>query len=149
MFNMSGSEIVFLLIVGLVVLGPEKLPMVLRKAGRLYGEFKRITSGAESEFRANFAEPIREMQETANAYKSMFSDAAGGVKSAARDIAKSVEGEYNSAASPSGSVDAIQSGESSSVEVGMADSDLDGASDETNNETNNETDHHDDVVEGI
>ena len=99
MFNLSGSEIVFLLIIGLVVLGPEKLPTALRKAGRLYGEFKRITSGAESEFRTTFAEPIREMQQTANTYKSIFSDAAGGVTSAAKDIAKNVAGEYNSAAS--------------------------------------------------
>ena len=145
MFNLSGSEIVFLLIVGLVVLGPEKLPMALRKAGRLYGEFKRITTGAESEFRTTFAEPIREMQKTANTYKSFFSDAAGGVTSTARDIAKSVAGEYNNSASPSGSVDAIQSGESPSGEVDMADEDLDEVSDETNNEP----DHHDDVVEGI
>lgn len=116
MFNLSGSEIVFLLIIGLVVLGPEKLPTALRKAGRLYGEFKRITSGAESEFRTTFAEPIREMQKTANTYKSIFNDAAGGVTSAAKDIAKSVAGEYKSASSPSGPVDATQSGESTSGE---------------------------------
>ena len=99
MFNMSGSEIIFLLVIGLVVLGPEKLPTALRKAGRLYGEFKRITTGAESEFRTTFAEPIREMQATANTYKSIFSDAAGGVAGAAKGIAKSVANEYNSAAS--------------------------------------------------
>ncbi len=116
MFNLSGSEIVFLLIIGLIVLGPEKLPTALRKAGRLYGEFKRITSGAESEFRNTFAEPIREMQKTANTYKSIFSDAAGGVTSAAKDIAKSVAGEYKSAASPSGPVDAIKAGESTTGE---------------------------------
>jgi len=76
MFNLSGSEIVFLLIIGLVVLGPEKLPTALRKAGRLYGEFRRITSGAESEFRSAFAEPLRELQDRASGYKSMFTDAA-------------------------------------------------------------------------
>jgi len=124
MFNLSGSEIVFLLIIGLVVLGPEKLPTALRKAGRLYGEFKRITSGAESEFRTTFAEPIREMQKTANTYKSIFSDAAGGVTSAAKDIAKSVAGEYKSAASPSAPVDAIKVGESTPDEVDTAQVDV-------------------------
>lgn len=94
MFNLSGSEIVFLLIIGLVVLGPEKLPTALRKAGRLYGEFKRITTGAESEFRTTFAEPIREMTQTANTYKSIFSDAAGGVTAVAKDIAKDVTTAY-------------------------------------------------------
>lgn len=82
MFNLSGSEIVFLLIIGLVVLGPEKLPTALRKAGRLYGEFRRITSGAESDFRSAFAEPIREMQETATSYKRMFTNAAGEITDA-------------------------------------------------------------------
>ena len=76
MFNFSGSEIVFLLILGLVVLGPEKLPVVLRKAGRLYGEFKRVTSDAQSDFRQAFAEPIRDFQEAANEYKSVFTSAA-------------------------------------------------------------------------
>ncbi|MFA5774473.1 MAG: twin-arginine translocase TatA/TatE family subunit [Ilumatobacteraceae bacterium] len=76
MFNLSGSEIVFLLIIGLVVLGPEKLPNALRKAGRIYGEFKRIASGAESDFRSAFAEPLRELQDTATGYKSMFTKAA-------------------------------------------------------------------------
>ena len=86
MFNLSGSEIVFLLIIGLVVLGPEKLPTALRKAGRLYGEFRRITSGAESEFRSAFAEPLRELQDTASEYKAMFTNAAGGVAEMASDV---------------------------------------------------------------
>ena len=79
MFNFSGSEIVFLLILGLVVLGPEKLPVVLRKAGRLYGEFKRVTSDAQSDFRQAFAEPIRDFQEAANEYKGVFTSAASEV----------------------------------------------------------------------
>ena len=83
MFNFSGSEIIFLLILGLVVLGPEKLPPVLRKMGQLYGQFKRVTGDAQSEFRGAFAEPIRDMQKAANEYKSVFTDAS-----------KVVEGEY-------------------------------------------------------
>jgi len=83
MFNFSGSEIIFLLILGLVVLGPEKLPPVLRKMGQLYGQFKRVTGDAQSEFRGAFAEPIRDMQKAANEYKSVFTDAS-----------KEVEGEY-------------------------------------------------------
>ena len=138
MFNMSGSEIIFLLVIGLVVLGPEKLPTALRKAGRLYGEFKRITTGAESEFRTTFAEPIREMQATANTYKSIFSDAAGGVAGAAKGIAKNVANEYNSAAAsqvqePSVKSDAI--GETETTATTDAQSEWDAKPD--------------DVVEGI
>ena len=73
MFNFSGSEIIFLLILGLVVLGPEKLPPVLRKMGQMYGQFKKITGDAQSEFRGAFAEPLRDMQNAANEYKAVFS----------------------------------------------------------------------------
>ena len=76
MFNFSGSEIIFLLILGLVVLGPEKLPPVLRKMGQLYGQFKKITGDAQSEFRGAFAEPLRDMQQAANEYKTVFTDAS-------------------------------------------------------------------------
>jgi len=71
-FNFSGSEVVFFLILGLVVLGPEKLPGVLRRVGRLYGEFRRVTSDAQVEMRKAFAEPIREVQEAVSTYKSEF-----------------------------------------------------------------------------
>lgn len=76
MFNFSGSEVIFLLILGLVVLGPEKLPGVLRKAGRLYGEFKRVTGDAQSELRQALDQPIREIQSTAKTYQGFFTDAA-------------------------------------------------------------------------
>ena len=76
MFNFSGSEIIFLLILGLVVLGPEKLPPALRKLGQMYGQFKRITGDAQTEFKGAFAEPIRDMQKAANEYKSVFTDAS-------------------------------------------------------------------------
>ncbi|MCF8544043.1 MAG: twin-arginine translocase TatA/TatE family subunit [Ilumatobacteraceae bacterium] len=76
MFNFSGSEIIFLLILGLVVLGPEKLPPVLRKMGQMYGQFKKITGDAQSEFRGAFAEPLRDMQNATNEYKTVFTDAS-------------------------------------------------------------------------
>jgi sec-independent protein translocase protein TatB len=77
MFNFSGSELMFLLILGLVVLGPEKLPTVLRKMGKFYGEFKRMTGDAQSDFRQAFAEPLRDLQSAATEYKSVFQEAAG------------------------------------------------------------------------
>jgi len=87
MFNFSGSEIIFLLILGLVVLGPEKLPPVLRKMGQMYGQLKKITGDAQSEFRGAFAEPLRDMQKAANEYKTVFTDAS-----------KQVESEFNETA---------------------------------------------------
>lgn len=76
MFNFSGSEIFFLLILGLVILGPEKLPGVIRKAGKLYGEFKRITTEAQGDFKDAFGDTIGELKDTAQGYKSMFDSAS-------------------------------------------------------------------------
>lgn len=61
MFNLTGSELIFLLIAGLVVLGPERLPGVIRRAGRVYGEIKRASQTFEKEFRDTFQQPIDEI----------------------------------------------------------------------------------------
>jgi sec-independent protein translocase protein TatB len=87
-FNFSGSEIFFLMILGLVILGPEKLPGVIRKAGKLYGEFKRITTDAQSEFKGAFGDTIGELKETAQGYKSMFDSASQQANNTLRDVGK-------------------------------------------------------------
>ena len=69
MFNFSGSEIVFLLLLALIVLGPEKLPEAVRKFGKTYAEFKKVTAGFQSELKSALDEPMREMRETADAFK--------------------------------------------------------------------------------
>lgn len=71
-FNLSGSEIVFLLIAGLVVLGPERLPGVIRRVGRTYGEVRRTLADYERDFRETFKEPLDEMRSTVNDFKSSF-----------------------------------------------------------------------------
>lgn len=65
MFNLSGSEIVIILLLALIVLGPEKLPDAIRRFGRIYGELRRMGSGFQSEFRNAFDEPLKELRETA------------------------------------------------------------------------------------
>lgn len=66
MFNVTGSELIFILIAGLMVLGPDRLPGVMRRAGRLYGELRRMANGYEREFRDTFTEPITEFRKAAN-----------------------------------------------------------------------------------
>lgn len=69
MFNFSSSEIVFLLLLALIVLGPEKLPDAVRKFGKTYAEFKKVTTGFQSELRSALDEPMREMRDTADVLK--------------------------------------------------------------------------------
>lgn len=74
MFNLSGSEILFLLLAGLVVLGPERLPGVIRQVARLYGELRRMASGFEKEFKDTFQEPINEIKQSAKELTSIADD---------------------------------------------------------------------------
>jgi Tat protein translocase TatB subunit len=69
MFNLSGSELVFLLLLALIVLGPEKLPEAVRKFGRVYSELKKMSTGFQTELKTALDEPMREMRETADALK--------------------------------------------------------------------------------
>ncbi|MGK0311467.1 MAG: sec-independent protein translocase protein TatB [Ilumatobacter sp.] len=88
MFNLQGSEIVVILLLALVILGPEKLPDAIRKFAQTYGELKKMGTGFQSEFRSVLDEPIREMKETAR----LVQDAADPnkiSKQAAEDIALS------------------------------------------------------------
>ncbi len=69
MFNFSGSEIIFLLLLALIILGPEKLPDAIRSFGRTYAEFKKMTTGFQSELKEVLDEPMREMRQTADAIR--------------------------------------------------------------------------------
>ena len=70
MFNLSGSEIVVILLLALVVLGPEKLPDAMRKAGKAFAELKKLSSGFQDEVRKGFEDPVKEVKQTAAAVKS-------------------------------------------------------------------------------
>ncbi|MFZ9016059.1 MAG: Sec-independent protein translocase subunit TatA/TatB [Ilumatobacteraceae bacterium] len=69
MFNLQGSELVIILLLALVVLGPEKLPEAMRRMGRFYGELKKMSTGFQQEFRSAVDEPMREFRQTADALK--------------------------------------------------------------------------------
>lgn len=86
MFNLTGSEIMFLLIIGLVVLGPEKLPDAIRRVGRLYSELKRMSSGVQTDFRKVMDEPLKEMMNTTNSMKALFNDTSSQFQAAAKDL---------------------------------------------------------------
>ena len=75
MFNIGGGELLVILVIALIVLGPEKLPDAVRRAGRIYGELRRMSSGFQAELRDAIDEPIKEIRSTTDLVKSTF---AGG-----------------------------------------------------------------------
>ncbi len=44
MFGIGGSELLVILVVALVVLGPKSLPKVARTLGKAMGEFRRVST---------------------------------------------------------------------------------------------------------
>ena len=51
MFNIGPMELVVLVIVGLIVLGPERLPGLARDAGRLLRTLRELAQGARTQLR--------------------------------------------------------------------------------------------------
>jgi sec-independent protein translocase protein TatB len=65
-FNLSGSEIIVILILALVILGPDKLPDAMRRAGRTWAELRKLSTGFQEEVRKGFEEPTKEVRKTAD-----------------------------------------------------------------------------------
>lgn len=78
MFNLSGTELVFIAVLGLIVLGPEKLPGAMRKAGKIYREIRNITGNVQREVNKVMEEPMRQV-------KSLVEEPAGELKKSAKD----------------------------------------------------------------
>ena len=54
--SLSGVEILVIAVFAFHVLGPDKLPDAMRKAGRALGEVRKITAGFQEEVRAAVAQ---------------------------------------------------------------------------------------------
>lgn len=54
MLDLSPVKILVVLIVGLLVLGPDKLPQLARQLGAAWGDFRRWRTRVESDVRGNF-----------------------------------------------------------------------------------------------
>jgi Tat protein translocase TatB subunit len=59
MFNVGPGELLVIMLVALVVLGPDKLPDAARKMGNVMGELRRMSNGFQEEMRGAFDEVTR------------------------------------------------------------------------------------------
>lgn len=58
MFNVGGGELLIILLVALVVLGPQKLPEAARQVGKIVGEFRRVSAGFQREMQTAMKDPV-------------------------------------------------------------------------------------------
>lgn len=64
MFNVGAGELLVILLIALIVLGPDKLPDTARKIGNVMGELRRMSSGFQNEMRSAMDEATRPPLET-------------------------------------------------------------------------------------
>jgi TatA/E family protein of Tat protein translocase len=56
--SIGPAEVIVVLIVGLIVLGPHRLPEAARQIGKAVAEFRKVTAGLQAEVRDVFTEPV-------------------------------------------------------------------------------------------
>ena len=79
-FNLpTGGELLIILLVALIVLGPDKLPEAMRKFGQFYGEARRMATGFTSELKSALDEPKTAFDEMAGSTKRLVDDARSGL----------------------------------------------------------------------
>lgn len=98
MFDIGFSELFVIMLVGLLVIGPERLPKVARTLGALYGRLQRYVSDVKADIsREVELEELRKM-------KTEFEDAARSVEKSVSDEMRSTEDELNRSIAPPESV---------------------------------------------
>ncbi len=56
MGSIGGTEVLLVLVVALIVLGPTRLPDAARSLGKALGEFRRMSAGFQAEVKDAFSE---------------------------------------------------------------------------------------------
>jgi Tat protein translocase TatB subunit len=54
MFNVGGGELIVILLIALIVLGPQRLPDAARQLGKAMGDLRRLSSGFQNEVKQAF-----------------------------------------------------------------------------------------------
>jgi sec-independent protein translocase protein TatB len=94
MFDIGFSELFVIMLVGLLVIGPERLPKVARTLGALFGRLQRYVNDVKADIsREVELEELRKM-------KTEFEDAARSVETSVRDELRGTEDELNRAIAP-------------------------------------------------
>lgn len=84
MFDFSFSELMVVLVVALVVIGPERLPKVARTLGHLYGRAQRYVNGVKADISRDMAiEEYRQLQQQVQAEAKALEQS---VKNAAQTV---------------------------------------------------------------
>jgi Tat protein translocase TatB subunit len=74
-FDIGMPEFMIIAVVALVVLGPERLPDLMRRAGRAYRQMREMSSQLTGEFQRQLEEGMKEVEEVSATVNSAWQDA--------------------------------------------------------------------------
>ena len=93
MFDFGFSEMVVIAVIGLIVLGPERLPKVAKQAGQWLGKLQRYVSDVKSDINRQMElDELRKLQ-------GEVKDAASNLESSFRSSVSETQSEFDSIAS--------------------------------------------------
>ena len=72
MLDIGSTEFLFIVIIAIIVLGPDKLPEALKTTGRLIGKMKRMWRDATADIRRELE--LEEMKEEMQKYKKQLEE---------------------------------------------------------------------------
>ena len=106
MFDFGFSEMVVVAVVGLIVLGPERLPKVARQAGQWLGKLQRYVADVKSDINRQMElDELRKLQSevtgAARDLKSSFESAVGDAQSQFDSINADLQGDSSSSTASS------------------------------------------------
>ena len=78
MGSIGAPEVLVILVLALLVLGPERLPQAARTMGRWVGELRRLTGSLQAEVQDVVDEVMRPVNETATAATTSFTNTFSG-----------------------------------------------------------------------
>lgn len=107
MFGIGSTELIVILIVALIVIGPAKLPEMARSLGKALGEFRRVSTDVKRTIEME-AEQEEQRHKNEEARKELFPDEKKESASAEVDDAKTpaTESASEQATEPSSAKDA-------------------------------------------
>lgn len=91
MFGISFGEMVLLLIIALIVIGPERLPTVVRTVGRFVGKMRGYTESFRNDLEKEFK--LSELQEDLNTFRQQAE--LDELQKALRAVVEKGESEFN------------------------------------------------------
>jgi len=86
MLDIGSTEFLFIIIIAIIVLGPDKLPEALKTTGKFVGKVKRMWRDATADIRKEIE--LEEMKEEMKKYKEELQKLQNQVNSDVNDINK-------------------------------------------------------------